>query len=211
MSLRVIGAGWPRTGTTSLKVALEKLLSVRCYHMYDLFVDIAKIGIWERALDGEMSGVHEALAKYGAVVDWPASYFWRELLAASPDAIVLLSTRDTASWWHSMSATIVPAADDDRELLGDQGRYRPMITELMRRATGAEDFGDPDQVKAAYERSNDQVRALCPAGQIIDWAPGDGWEPICARLGVPVPSTPFPRVNTTEQFNEHWVRITQQG
>jgi hypothetical protein len=208
MSLRVIGAGWPRTGTTSLKVALEKLLPVRCYHMYDLFVDIGQVEIWERALAGDMSGVEAALAGYGAAVDWPASFFWRELLAANPGALVVLSTRDTRAWWRSMSATIVPASGDSRELHGDQGRYRPMMTELMRRATGARDWNDPDQVSSAYERHNDEVRAQAPAGQFLDWTPGDGYPPLCAALGVPEPDTPFPRINTTEQFNEHWARVT---
>jgi hypothetical protein len=210
MSLRVIGAGWPRTGTTSLKVALERLLTVRCYHMYDLFVDIRNIEIWERALTGDMSGVLEALAAYGAVVDWPASFFWPELLAANPDALVLLSSRDTQSWWYSMSATIVAASYDDRELYGDQGRYRPMITEVFRRATGAQDWSDPQQVMTAYERYNDEVRARAPAGKLIDWMPEDGYGPICAALGVPEPSTPFPCVNTTEQFNENWARVTHE-
>ena len=79
MSLRVIGAGWPRTGTTSLKVALEMLLSSRCYHMYDLFADPEQIGIWERALEDDMSGVHRVMSGYGAALDWPASFFWRQL------------------------------------------------------------------------------------------------------------------------------------
>lgn len=211
MSLRVIGAGWPRTGTTSLKVALEKLLSVRCYHMYDLFVDIHNIAIWERALAGDMSGVNETLARYGAVVDWPASFFWRELLATDPDAMVLLSSRDTQSWWQSMSATIVAASHDDRELYADQERrYRPMITELFRRATGERDWSDPERVMAAYERYNDEVRAQTPASKLIDWTPEDGYRPICAALRVPEPTTPFPRVNTTDQFNENWVRVTHE-
>ena len=208
MSLRVIGAGWPRTGTTSLKVALEKLLSERCYHMYDLFADIGQSGIWEQALAGHMSGVHQALAGYGAVVDWPASFFWRELLAASPDALVLLSTRDAGSWWRSMRATIVPASEDDRELYGDPGRYRPLMTEMMRRATGASDWSDPGLVLSAYERHSQDVRAHAPARQLVEWSPGDGYGPICAALGLPEPRTPFPWVNTSEQFIEHWVRVT---
>jgi hypothetical protein len=176
--------------------------------MYDLFVDIDRIGIWERALAGDMSGVHRTLTPFGAVVDWPASFFWRELLQANPGATVVLSTRDTKSWWQSMSATIVPASEDSRELYGDHGRYRPLMTRLMRQATGAQDWSDPGQVMAAYERYNEQVREHVPVGQLVDWTPGDGYGPLCAALGVPEPRTPFPQVNTSEQFNEHWVKVT---
>jgi hypothetical protein len=212
MSLRVIGAGWPRTGTTSLKIALEKLLSSRCYHMYDLFADLGhQTGIWERALAGDMSGVHEAMCGYGAALDWPASFFWPELLTANPDAIVLLSVRDQQAWWRSMSATVVPISEDERDFPGDDGRYRPMMTELMRRATGAPDWSYQDQAIAAYERNTAEVRAKCPAGRLVEWKLGDGYGPICAALGIPEPDTPFPWVNTATQFNERVDQITQRS
>jgi hypothetical protein len=205
MTLRVIGAGWPRTGTTSLKLALERLLSVRCYHMYDLFADPGQIETWERALDGDLSGVHGLLSGYGAVLDWPASFFWRELLAANPEATVLLSVREPVQWWRSMSATIVPVSEDSRELIGDNGRYRPMMTTLMRRATGAPDWSYADTVLASYERNTAEVRGECPPGRLIEWSPGDGWGPLCSALGVPEPDRPFPWINTSSQFTE---RIT---
>jgi hypothetical protein len=209
MSLRVIGAGWPRTGTTSLKVALEKILSSQCYHMYNLFADLGQIDVWEQALDGDLSGVHQAMSRYGAAVDWPASFFWRELLTANPDAIVVLSTRDTQAWWRSMSATIVPISGDERDFRGDAGRYRPLMTELMRRATGAADWSYEDQVLAAYERNTAQVRADCPPGRLVEWTPGDGYRPICAALGIPEPNVAFPWVNTSEQFNSYLTHLVQ--
>jgi Sulfotransferase domain len=202
MSLRIVGAGWPRTGTTSLKIALETLLSSRCYHMYDLFSEPAHIEIWEQGLKGDMSGVHRVMTGYGAALDWPASFFWRELLAANPEAVVLLSVRDSLEWWRSMSATIVPISEDGRELSGDTGRYRPMMTTLMRKATGADDWSYRGAVLAAYERNTAHVRDECPPGRLVEWSPGDGWGPICAALGVPEPDRPFPWVNTSTQFNE---------
>jgi hypothetical protein len=207
MSLRVVGAGWPRTGTTSLKIALETLLSSRCYHMYDLFAEPRQIEVWEQALDGDMSGVHAVLSGYGAALDWPASFFWRELLDANPDAVVLLSVRDPLDWWESMSATIVPVSEDGRELIGDTGRYRPMMTTLMRQATGADDWSYQGAVLAAYERNTAEVRAECPAGRLVEWSPGDGWGPICAALEMPEPDRPFPWVNTSVQFNERMTHV----
>lgn len=207
MSLRVIGAGWPRTGTTSLKIALETLLSSRCYHMYDLFAEPAQIEIWERALKGDMTGVHQVMSGYGAALDWPASFFWRELLAASPEAIVLLSVRDPWEWWQSMCATIVPISEDGRELVGDRGHYRPAMTALMRRATGAPDWSHEETVLAAYERNMAEVRDQCPAGRLVEWSPGDGWGPVCAALGLPEPDRPFPWVNTAEQFTDRMTHV----
>lgn len=207
MTLRVIGAGWPRTGTTSLKIALERLLASRCYHMYDLFTDPRQIDTWDRALEGDMSGVHQLMSGYGAALDWPASFFWPQLLAANPEAIVLLSVREPTAWWRSMSATIVPVSGDGRELVGDNGRYRPMMTTLMRRATGASDWSYEDIVLASYERSMAEVRGQCPPGRLVEWSPGDGWAPLCSALAVPVPDRPFPWVNTSRQFTERMTHV----
>jgi hypothetical protein len=203
MSLRVIGAGWPRTGTTSLKVALETLLPGNCHHMYDLFADIGQVEVWERALEGDLSGVHKVMSRYVACLDWPASFFWRELLDANPSAIVLLSVRDPQDWWKSMCSTIVPLSDGTHHPAGDDNRrYIPMITTLMQRAIDAPDWTHVDQVLARYERSNAEVRAECPPQRLIEWTPGDGWEPICAGLGIPEPDRPYPWVNTANQFNQ---------
>ncbi|MBA3944008.1 MAG: sulfotransferase family protein [Herpetosiphonaceae bacterium] len=112
MNLRVVGAGLPRTGTSSLKTALEQLIGGRCYHMsvlpghpFDLGVD------WNQALAGNMPDWERVFDGYVAAVDWPASLFWRELSAANPDALVLLSVRNSAeAWWHSADDTILPFA-----------------------------------------------------------------------------------------------------
>ncbi len=207
MTLRVIGAGWPRTGTTSLKLALERLLRGRCYHMYDLFADPGQIEVWERALGGDMSGVHQVMSGCTAALDWPASFFWRELLAANPEASVLLSVREPGAWWRSMSATIVPVSEDGRDLIGDTGRYRPMMTTLMRRATRAPDWSYADTVLASYARNTAEVRAECPPGRLVEWSPGDGWGPLCAALGMPEPDRPFPWVNTAGQFTERMLHV----
>src|SRR5262245_38107485 len=98
--LRVVGAGLPRTGTRSLKAALEVLLGGRCYHMQDVFENLDHVPIWRRALAGEPPDWHTFLADYVAAVDWPSSAFWKEL--SDPDALIVLSTRSEAgTWWQS--------------------------------------------------------------------------------------------------------------
>ena len=199
MSLRVIGAGLGRTGTHSLKLALERLLGAPCYHMIEVFGQPAHIPIWQRATAGEMPRWKELLAGYRATVDWPAAAFWKEISQEHPDALVLLSVREVDDWWASADRTIF--AISRRE--APPGPVFPaqfeMVKTLLRtRFTPA--WSDERTAKQAYLRHNDEVRRSAARDRLLEWHPGDGWEPICARLGLALPSEPFPHVNTTEEF-----------
>jgi hypothetical protein len=195
-----VGAGLGRTGTASLKLALERLLGGRCYHMLEV-LDRGHSAAWHSAVRGEPVDWQALLGEFHATVDWPASAFWRELTTASPQAIVLLSTRDSPEqWWASMERTIVPTVKSivptDQPALA---RHRRMIREVLdRRFTPGWD--SPGAAMAAYERHNEDVRRSADAERFVEWRAGDGWEPICAVLGVAVPSEPFPRENTTADF-----------
>ena len=194
MALRVVGAGLGRTGTMSLKVALERLLGAPCYHMIEVFTHPEHIPAWRSAARGEMPDWHELMSGYGAAVDWPAASFWPELSAAFPDAVVLLSVRDPQQWWQSASETIFPAS------LSEAGtEWRGMVDELFAaRFTAA--IQDRAAAIAAFERHNARVRRTIPRDRLLEWRPGDGWEPICAALGLPVPNEPFPHINTREEW-----------
>jgi hypothetical protein len=199
VSLRVVGAGLGRTGTNSLQLALQQLLDGPCYHMVEVFGRPDDIPVWHRAAEGSMPDWSEFLADYRATVDWPAASFWREIHAAAPEALVLLSVRDTEGWWKSASETIFEVATrpiPDDPVFGPQMRMIHAVIE--RRFTP--DWRDPDAAKAAYERHNAEVRADAPADRFVEWHPGDGWEPLCDALGMPVPGEPFPHVNTTADF-----------
>jgi hypothetical protein len=200
VALQVIGAGLGRTGTHSLKQALEQLLDAPCYHMLEVFGRPDDIPVWQRAVDGDPPDWREFLVDFGAAVDWPVAGFWSEISAAFPDAMVLLSTRDAAGWWTSASRTIFDvtqrATPPDDPVMAEQ---MTMVTTLLdRRFTPG--WRDETVAKAAYEEHNDAVRATVPAERLVDWHPGDGWTPICDALGIPVPSNPFPHVNTTSEF-----------
>ncbi len=193
MGLRVVGAGLGRTGTLSLKLALERLLGGPCYHMVEVFSHPEHIAAWHAAARGQMPDWHTLFDGYHAAVDWPAASFWPEIAAAFPDAVVLLSVRDAASWWQSAHDTIFPTS------LRTEGEWRAMIDDLFTaRFTAALD--DRAQCIAAFERHNAEVRKTVPHSRLVEWRAADGWAPLCAALGVPVPSEPFPRVNTTEEF-----------
>lgn len=196
MSLKVVGAGVGRTGTHSLKVALEQLLGDRCYHMLEVFEHPEHVPMWQQAVAGDMPDWDVLFAGYGAAVDWPAAAFWEQQAEAYPDALILLSTRDSAGWWRSCDNTIFEVfrtADDKMP-----GEWTAMIKGLFRNFAG--DTLDEASAIAAYERHNDHVRTTAPSDRLLEWHPGDGWEPICRALGVAVPDEPFPHVNSTAEF-----------
>lgn len=193
MSLRVIGAGLGRTGTTSLKTALERLLGGPCHHMIELFAHPDQVSTWHAATRGEMPDWKHFLSDYAATVDWPSAAFWPEISEAFPDAILLLSVRDPESWWKSASATIfqaIPLAE---------GPWRAMVEDMMR-ARFTSDLDDRAQCIAAYEAWYTNARARIPRDRLLEWRASDGWAPICHALGLPIPSEPFPHANTTEDF-----------
>jgi hypothetical protein len=193
MAMRVVGAGLGRTGTLSLKVALERLLGGRCYHMAEVFEHPEHVASWHAATRDDFPDWHALFRDYRAAVNWPASAFWYEIAAAFPDAIVLLSVRDPESWWKSAHDTIFSAIDDV------QGEWRDMIDALFAtRFTSA--IGDRAASIAAFERHNENVRRTVPPSRLLEWRATDGWAPLCAALGVPVPAEPFPKVNTTVDF-----------
>lgn len=198
MTLKIIGAGLPRTGTNSLQLALEKLLDGRCYHMHELFERPNDAPVWESAAGGDSPEWSDFLTEFKAAVDWPPSLFWEEIAHVYADAPILLSTRkDPETWWASVSKTIIPAT-----LEAEDTPWRSMAESLFRKFIGSDDFQNGEKMMAAYVAHNDHVRASVPASRLIDWQPQDGWEPICEALSLPVPDEAFPHVNTRAEFAE---------
>ena len=197
MPLKVVGAGLGRTGTHSLKLALERLLGEPCYHMIEVFGQPGHAGAWHQAALGHMPDWDALFTGYGEAVDWPAAAFWQEMSDAYPDALILLSTRDSAGWWRSCDNTIfevIRKADDTMP-----AEWTAMVKELFR-SRFTDDTLDRATAIAAYERHNEHVRAAAPADRLVQWQPGDGWAPLCGALGVAIPDEPFPHVNSTAEF-----------
>ena len=198
MGLQVIGAGVGRTGTSSLKVALERLLDGRCYHMHELQLNPHQVPHWQAALRGDAVDWEQLYDGFVATVDWPGAAFWRELHGAFPDAVVLLSVRSSPEeWFDSAHATIdeLLMADPPPESRGWHSMARDLVRETFTPLPM-----EPEAAMAAYERHNAEVRATVPADRLIDWTAGDGWGPLCEGLGVAVPDEPFPHLNTKAGF-----------
>jgi hypothetical protein len=196
--LQVVGAGVGRTGTHSLKIALEQLLGGTCHHMMEVFSRPEEVPVWTAAIDGEQVDWDALMQPYTAQVDWPGASFWPELSHANPDAVVILSVRDPDDWYTSCTNTIFEGID----MMVDQGN--PWMAAMLRLLGQrfSDRLDDRDAMLAAFEKHNDAVRAGVPSERLLEWSPADGWEPICERLGVPVPNGPFPLTNTTVEFRE---------
>ena len=196
--LKVVGAGVGRTGTHSLKVALEQLLGGTCHHMVEVFAHPDEVPVWTDAIDGKTVDWAALMQGYTAQVDWPGGSFWPELSAANPDALVLLSTRDPELWFTSCTNTIFGGL----RMMADGGDQWMAAMLRLFKDRFSDQLDDRDAMVAAYEKHNDAVRAAIPKERLLEWTPSDGWEPICERLDVPVPSEPFPVTNTTKEFRE---------
>lgn len=197
MALRVIGAGLPRTGTTSLKAALEQLTGEACYHMVEFFPRIDTHGAgWTKALKGDPSQLPSMLEEFGAAIDWPASLFWRELVDLHPNALVIMSHRASpAAWWKSVDRTVWYSMRHS-----DFPEWDAFAALMRTKAGFGEDWDDPDVAKAHYEALIAELTEAVPSERLLLWQPGDGWEPLCAALGADVPDEPFPRLNDTAEF-----------
>lgn len=209
--MRLIGAGLPRTGTLTQKVALESLGFDPCYHWVNVIADLDQVGVWNRALDGE-GPWDEVFAGFQASVDWPGGYFWHELMDHYPDAKVLLSVRDAEKWEPSFRETIwnmcfggsvLNLVSRARAQVDPQwDRYLQLVDRMFwgEQGTFAAGHETPTQMMEQFEAHNELVKASVPADRLLVWSVTEGWEPLCEFLEVPVPSQPLPHVNDRETF-----------
>jgi hypothetical protein len=197
--MKVVGTGLPRTGTNSLKVALERLLGEPCYHMYECVPRMEEHGpIWT-AIAGGAEPEWSFLDGFGAIVDWPGSAMWDQLVAGFPDAIVVHSVRDDAEqWWRSVDATVGQAMRGHLAS-GDPGVGPTFIRAMVERA-GWGTVEDGATMQALYHEHDRRVREVVEADRLVVVNPSDGWGPLCAALGVEVPDEPYPSTNSTAEF-----------
>lgn len=195
MTLSVIGAGLGRTGTASLKVALEKLGAGKCHHMSEVFGSPEQIALWAKAADGKPDWP-AIFNGYGAAVDFPTAAFWREIAAFYPKAKVILSLRDPEKWWESTQETILSPQFAPAML---NMPFAPVISGVVWRFFDGR-IHDRAHLLAVFNRHTEDVRRAIPKDRLLVFEAKDGWVPLCEFLGAPVPSEPFPRVNSKEEM-----------
>ncbi|WP_435259708.1 sulfotransferase family protein [Thioclava sp. FR2] len=198
MALKIIGAGMGRTGTESMRFALNRLGMGPTHHMVECLENEQTGSRWRAFAAGQAAADWGALFEgYSSAVDWPSVSWWREIWEANPGAKVILTWRSAESWWGSFEKTI-------REVLlkaEDNPDHLPM--NAVRRLLG-EAWKDREAAIAAYDAHVEDVKRTVPEDRLLVHKLGDGWGPLCAFLGVPVPDDPYPRVNSTAEFQQRF-------
>ncbi len=213
MALSVIGAGFGRTGTMSLKLALERLGFGPCYHMREVLARPAHDPVWHAATRGERVDWGALFEGYASAVDWPVAAFWRELSRHYPHARFILSVREPHKWHQSVLETIFKALSSTPDP-GDREKcaHRAMTRELILDRTFDGRLDDPVHAIDVYERHNQAVRDSISVDRLLVYETGSSWEPLCAFLDCPVPDEPYPRSNTPEEFfDKHLWRTNLEG
>jgi hypothetical protein len=204
MTLSVIGSGFGRTGTKSMRQALGTIGFGPCHHMIELLEHPEQMAIWKAvAADPGSADWAKVYQGYRSQVDWPGARVWHEASIAFPGAKVIHTERPDEDWWKSYSTTIgkffavspgMPLPPPLRDWLD---WLKPFIVDQV--------MGDQtvkEKAIAAYRANNRKVREVIPADRLLVFNVAEGWEPLCTFLGVPVPETPFPHHNPRKEFWE---------
>lgn len=198
--LKIIGAGFGRTGTRSLKDALEILGFGPCYHMVEVFQHPEHVAHWEAAAKGEAIDWNEIFHGYQATLDWPCCTFYKQLMSAYPDARVLLSVREPEKWYESVKSTIYQSSHKGVTPDMVAAAVLPMTNQVVWNGTFHDRFEEKEYAISVFNQHNEEVKSYMPPEKLLVYQVKDGWEPLCAFLGVPVPDVPFPRLNDRESF-----------
>jgi len=194
LGLSIIGAGFGRTGTESLKKALEILGFGPCYHMFEVVPYPERIATWRAAAAGEIPDWDQVFSDFHATVDWPAAYFWRELSDYFPNAKIILSVRDAESWYQSMDKTILPMlrTSEEPESIG---------IKLIAEGVFGGKINDREHMIEVYNKNIANVQSTFGQDRLLTVELGGGWDPLCQFLDCPIPDEPYPRGNSSDQFS----------
>jgi hypothetical protein len=205
LSLSIIGTGFGRTGTLSLKQALERLGIGRCYHMMEVIENPSHIPLWSDAADGKPVDWDALFDGFSATVDNPSTVFWRELTAAYPNAKVIHTVRDPERWYESAASTIFQHMDapppEDSLLASLVTMARKVVYD------GVFDgrIDDRDHAVEIFKRHTEDVKREIDADRLLVFEVAQGWKPLCEFLSLPVPDEPFPRANEREEFQKMFI------
>jgi hypothetical protein len=213
--MKLIGAGFGRTGTSSLKAALDLLGLGPCYHMSEVFVPregIDHLELWTRLAHGRSPDVsadlQTLLTGYNACVDWPTTSFYRELMDLYPDAPVLLSVREPESWYKSCQETIYARQEGTNPRMLT---FRAMVDALVWDNVFQGRFDDKAFALQVFQDWNEEVKRTVPPERLLVYEVKEGWEPLCRLMNLPVPEQTFPRLNDAATFNARREVLRKQG
>ena len=196
--LKIIGAGFGRTGTTSLQVALEELLGGKCYHMKEVMLEPAHLNAWHEFAVGKKSSMNWEwlFADYVATVDCPVCIYYQELMEVFPEAKVILTVRDPQLWWKSFNR-LMSTVNKARLLCFLVPKLRK-IAQFTDKIIIQNVFGgrlEKEHCMQVFEKHNQTVRHVVPKDRLLEYDVRQGWGPLCQFLQVPIPEKPFPHLN----------------
>lgn len=202
MPLNIIGAGFGRTGTNSLRIALNMLGVGPCYHMHEVRYNAGHKTMWNRILNGSRPDWDHVFRNYTAAVDWPVTHYWDQLIDLFPSARVILTVREPGAWYKSFSRTIyraihLPITEDMTE---EDRLHRQTIFKMIDEETFSGKSGEEQHVVDVFNQRIADVIASVHPDRLLVYDVTKGWEPLCQFLGLPVPKTPFPKTNSTREF-----------
>ncbi|MFG1705829.1 sulfotransferase family protein [Nonomuraea sp. M3C6] len=223
--MTVIGAGFPRTGTSSMKAALERLGFGPCHHMFDILTNPARVDRWLPLTTGAQVDWEHVFEGFRSTQDWPASFFWREHAQAYPEAKVVLTVRDPHAWYVSMRTLVANGPgrqlpedlpDAAAAVFAGMRRLGPLLEHISRSALGGtggfrEGLPDEEVAVAAFERHVTTVKESLPADRLLVFDVREGWEPLCRFLGVDVPAEPFPHLNDAKSMARTMEKLISGG
>ncbi|OHV36776.1 hypothetical protein BBK14_14475 [Parafrankia soli] len=199
--VEVIGVGFGRTGTLSLKAALEQLGHGPCHHMDEVLSRRETVADWIAAAEGGAADWDALYRDYRSTVDWPGAFFWRELVAHYPSARVILTVRDPGKWYQSVSSTLFRAGSARPTVANPEAtRVMKMMDLIVWDGVFKGRFQDREHALQAFEEHSEAVRREIPADRLLVFDVAQGWGPLCEFLDVPVPAGEFPRLNDQETY-----------
>ena len=208
MPLKIVGAAFGRTGTKSIKIALEKLGFGPCHHMFVLHNNPNQIALWRAVARGEKPCWDKIFTDYQASIDWPSARYWRELSEHFENAKVLLTIRNEDSWFDSVQRTIYPIMRDHASLQPSSKREQISVAhDIIVRQTFNGKMDDRNYAKQVYRNYIEEVRRSIAPERLLNYSITEGWGSLCAFLNVPVPDEPFPSTNSTQQFLDRRSRL----
>jgi hypothetical protein len=213
MSIQVIGAGMGRTGTLSLKHALEELGYNKCHHMMEVIANPPQLAFWKEMEAKRTTDFDAMMNGYEAMVDFPGSLYYKEMMQKYPDAKVVLTVRPAEKWYKSVSDTIynLPRGPK-RWMMKIAGLFDPQVAHMANIFDYVDNaiwsnlfkgkFEDKEFALKRFDDWTEEVKRTVPKEKLLVFEVTQGWQPLCEFLGKPIPSTPFPRVNDTAEFLE---------
>ena len=202
--MKIIGAGFGRTGTLSLKKALEILGMGPCYHMDEMIRYPQHMDVWKDAALQKPVNWNDIFADYQSTLDFPASLYYRELLAAYPDAKVILTVREPERWYQSMYETAYTMMELYtpawvKKYVPPYKRFADLLDLLIWNGLFSGRFADKAHAIQIFNAHIEEVKRNVPADKLLIYNVKEGWQPLCNFLGVAIPeNTPFPHVNDHE-------------